>query len=108
MATTAELKMIGKQYAEANGLKVISNNDVEVAGKTCRILVRGGKLVVEVHTVLADNQVMVRHAKRETFASMILGVDLSMKTEPLFPKLTKEQQEEVDTHVCGYEYITKF
>lgn len=77
------------------GLVVIAAGQQEFAGKTCRVLDRGGRIVVEMHTVIADRGTMMFKNKRVLFAEREFGMD--------YDQLTPEQQEVVDGMIVGYK-----
>lgn len=90
--------------AKALGLRIIRDED-EVAGVTCRVIVRRGAAVLEIHTKLEESQSVIRAAKREARAGLLLGVEQTMGSPPVWDRLTAAQQAEIDKHICGFVYI---
>lgn len=90
-------KAQAQQYAAQHGLRVIRGTLDALPGETCRILIRKGKAIVELHTVLGPEQDLVRNAYREAHAHCIYGAT--------WATLPTEQQAAVDAGVHGYDYV---
>lgn len=105
MSTAAQLKAAAKAKLQAEGVKVIGRYDQEVPNKTARLIVKGGKLIIERHVVLDAAQTLVRSVKRHSFALQLLNKGyIPSDVFDAFAALTPAQQAEVDSKIVGYRY----
>lgn len=86
--------------AKARGLRVVNYDLHAVANETCRIRVRSGEAMLEIHTVLDANQNDVRNAKRSVRAQSVVGGSVL----DAWDRCTPETKAAIDKHIVGYKY----
>lgn len=100
---TKDLKIKAVARAKELGLKVIPSRADGRANETCSIKISKGKAILEKHTVLAEDQYIVRNAKQNVRAAIKLGQYYEYNVD-YWNMLTKEQQTQISLTIHGYEY----
>jgi hypothetical protein len=104
MSTLTQLNAKAKARIAELGLVCIRDLSKGIAGKTAMFKVSKGKITIEKHVVLGDEQDFIRTCYREVRAKNLLGIETSLRAPDVYHTLTHAQKDLIEPTVFGYEY----
>lgn len=104
MSTLTQLNAKAKARIAELGLVCIRDLSKGIAGKTAMFKVSKGKIIIEKHVVLGDEQDFIRTCYREVRAKNLLNIEVTGTAPDVYYLLTQEQKDLIEPTVFGYDY----